>query len=104
MEALLKRINQLAKKSKSSEGLTEDEKVEQKKLREEYIKGFRGSLNEILLNSTVYDPEGTDVTPEKLKRAQEEMHIKNAQKTFSDKNITFLNPHDTGQEDEKEQE
>lgn len=104
MEELLTRINQLANKAKSADGLTEDEKVEQKNLREQYIQGFRGSLNEILLNSTVYDPEGNDVTPEKLRKAQEEMNVTKAQKIITDKNITFLKPHDTGQADEKEQE
>lgn len=101
---MLNRINALAKKAKSPEGLTEDETAEQKKLREQYVKEFRGSLNEILLHSTVYDPEGTDVTPEKLRKAQEEMNVSQAKKAFGDKNITFLEPHDPGQEDEKEEE
>ena len=40
MEKLIKRINELAKKSKE-QGLTEEEKAEQAKLRQEYIKKFR---------------------------------------------------------------
>ena len=35
------RINQLAKKSKTSEGLTAEEKAEQQQLRKEYIEKFR---------------------------------------------------------------
>ena len=34
------RINQLAKKSKTSEGLTVEEKAEQQQLRKEYIEKF----------------------------------------------------------------
>ena len=37
------RINELAKKKKA-EGLTPEEKVEQAKLREEYIEGYRRSV------------------------------------------------------------
>ncbi|WP_120167888.1 DUF896 domain-containing protein [Thermohalobacter berrensis] len=43
----LDRINYLARKSKK-EGLTEDEKKEQKKLREEYLKAFRKSFRQQL--------------------------------------------------------
>lgn len=90
MDKTLARINELAKKAKTTIGLTTEEKAEQKVLREKYIKNFRGSLNEILLNSTVYDPEGTDVTPEKLKKAQRNMHLKQAQQILKKNNIVFL--------------
>lgn len=69
MEKLIKRINELANKSKL-EGLTEEEKEEQGKLRKEYIKIFRGNMRRTLLNTKIVDEEGTDVTPEKLKREQ----------------------------------
>lgn len=52
------RINFLAKKSKS-EGLTEEEKIEQKSLREEYIAGFRANLRGILDNTYIQNPDGT---------------------------------------------
>ena len=52
------RINALAKKAKA-EGLTEAEKAEQKKLREEYIAGFRSSLKAQLDNTVVLNPDGT---------------------------------------------
>ncbi|MGP6140120.1 MULTISPECIES: DUF896 domain-containing protein [unclassified Jeotgalibaca] len=90
MDKLLKRINELARKSKTEIGLTAEEKIEQKELRQQYIKNFRGSLNEILLNSTVYDPEGTDVTPEKLKQAQRQQSLEKAQEILASRNITFL--------------
>lgn len=49
------RINELAKKSKTV-GLTDDEKLEQKALRDEYREAFRRSLISQLDNITVVDP------------------------------------------------
>ncbi|MGZ0039200.1 DUF896 domain-containing protein [Paenibacillus ottowii] len=69
MIAILERINQLANKAKDV-GLTESEKTEQMDLRKEYLQIFRGSVQSILLNATIYDPNGDDVTPEKLRREQ----------------------------------
>ena len=51
----IERINFLAKKSKA-EGLTDDEKLEQKALRDEYREAFRQSLISQLDNITVVDP------------------------------------------------
>lgn len=48
------RINFLAKKAKS-EGLSDDEKLEQKALRDEYREAFRQSLISQLDNITVVD-------------------------------------------------
>lgn len=44
MEQRIKRINELARKAKTSEGLTKDEIIEQQKLRQEYLKNFRKNL------------------------------------------------------------
>ncbi|WP_125116652.1 DUF896 domain-containing protein [Agathobaculum sp. Marseille-P7918] len=52
------RINALAKKAKT-EGLTDEEKAEQKALREEYVAGFRKSLKAQLDNTVVLNPDGT---------------------------------------------
>ncbi|MCY8098581.1 DUF896 domain-containing protein [Bacillus atrophaeus] len=57
------RINELAAKAKSGV-ITDDEKAEQKKLREEYLKGFRSSMKNTLKSVKLIDPEGNDVTPE----------------------------------------
>ncbi|MGE6632209.1 DUF896 domain-containing protein [Bacillus sp. NPDC077027] len=62
----LARINELSKKSKET-GLTDEEKVEQKHLRDEYLKAFRSSMKNTLKTVKIIDPEGNDVTPEKLK-------------------------------------
>ena len=70
MEDIIKRINELANKSKTV-GLTEEEKEEQQKLRQEYLSVFRGNMKNTLLNVKVVDEEGNDVTPEKLKMEQE---------------------------------
>ncbi|MBD1224289.1 DUF896 domain-containing protein [Virgibacillus halodenitrificans] len=69
-KAKLERINQLAKKSKQ-EGLSTEEKKEQKKLREEYLKNVRSSFKNQFKTMTVMDPEGNDVTPQKVRDLQE---------------------------------
>lgn len=68
-EDKIKRINYLAKKSKS-EGLTNSEKNEQHDLRQEYLKNIRESFTNQFKSMTVVDPEGTDVTPQKVKDLQ----------------------------------
>ena len=55
----LDRINALAKKSRE-EGLTEEEKIEQKKLREEYIAEYRRGLEMQLENMYVLDKDGNE--------------------------------------------
>ncbi|MFD2925657.1 DUF896 domain-containing protein [Halobacillus naozhouensis] len=66
----LNRINELANKSKE-EGLNKAEKAEQKELRQEYLKNVRSSFKNQLKGMTVVDPEGNDVTPEKVKKMQQ---------------------------------
>lgn len=70
MKDLTKRINELAKKSKTT-GLTEEEKQEQGELRKKYIEIFRGNMKKTLVNTKIVDEKGRDVTPEKLKREKE---------------------------------
>jgi len=69
MKELIKRINELANKSKTI-GLSELEKEEQKTLRKEYISIFRGNMKETLMKVKVVDEKGKDVTPDKLKKEQ----------------------------------
>lgn len=64
------RINQLSKKSKN-EGLTDKEKEEQTVLRTEYLTSVRGSFKNQLKSMKVIDPDGKDVTPEKVRDLQE---------------------------------
>jgi uncharacterized protein YnzC (UPF0291/DUF896 family) len=66
----MQRINELSRKSKQAE-LSKEEKIEQKKLREEYLQVFRKSFVQDLHGVTFVDPNGNDVTPEKLKRSKD---------------------------------
>ena len=63
-EELIKRINELAKKSRE-EGLTEEEKCEQQALRAQYIQEFRQGVKNTLNNVYVVDEKGEE---KKLKR------------------------------------
>lgn len=66
MEKLLKRINELAKKSRE-EGLSEEEKSEQASLRQEYIKKFRQGMENTLSNVYIMDENGNKRKVEKKK-------------------------------------
>ncbi len=65
----IQRINELARKQKTS-GLSEKEKEEQQQLRQEYIQAVRTSLKAQLDNITVVDEEGNPVNPRTGKRLQ----------------------------------
>ena len=52
------RINELARKQKA-EGLTDEEKAEQKALRDEYIREFRISMGMMLDNTVIQYPDGS---------------------------------------------
>ena len=66
----LARINELAKKAKTAK-LSLEEAKEQSSLRAEYLAAFRSSMLTTLKGVTIVDPEGNDVTPEKLKQARD---------------------------------
>ena len=55
----IERINALAKKAKSPEGLTPEEMVERDLLRQEYIAAYRASLVSQLENTYIVEPDGT---------------------------------------------
>lgn len=59
------RINFLAKKSKTLEGLTAAEKVEQQALRQEYLAGFRRNLRAQMENIYLVDENGNEQKLEK---------------------------------------
>ena len=66
----LTRINELANKAKA-EGLSEQEEIEQKRLRKEFLNNVRGSFKNQLKTMKVIDPLGNDVTPQKVRDMQE---------------------------------
>ncbi len=59
MDERIARINVLYHKSKTPEGLTDEEKVEQQKLRQEYIAAVRGNLRAQLDNIDVVEKDGS---------------------------------------------
>lgn len=64
------RINELANKSKTK-GLTPAEAKEQTQLRGEYLRSFRKSMSNTIEHLTIIDPEGNDVTPDRVKQIKE---------------------------------
>ena len=67
----LDRINELAKKAKT-EGLTEEEKIEQEQLRKEYIEKFRenfkGQLKKIKFVEDLSEDELKQIAKEKMQQ------------------------------------
>ncbi|MCH3922591.1 MULTISPECIES: DUF896 domain-containing protein [Limosilactobacillus] len=68
-DELLKRINELAHKNKT-EGLTEPETRERERLRREYIKNFRKAMRSNIEMMRIFDKNGKEVTPEKVRQIQ----------------------------------
>ena len=58
-QSKLDRINVLAKKAKSPEGLTPEETAERDALRREYIDAYKRSLTAQLDNTDIQYPDGT---------------------------------------------
>ncbi|MEK5039462.1 DUF896 domain-containing protein [Sporosarcina sp. FSL K6-3457] len=72
--AKIKRINELSKKSKTT-GLTLEEAKEQTLLRKEYLETFRSSMRGTIEHVKVIDPDGNDVTPDKVKQARNAKYL-----------------------------
>lgn len=64
------RINELARLAKAGE-LSEEQQAEQQQLRQEYIATFREHFDTQLHQIKVVNPDGEDITPEKLKQSKE---------------------------------
>ena len=63
----IERINELARKSRTPEGLTEAELVDQALLRKEYIADWKASLASQLDNTYIVDAQGNKRKLEKKK-------------------------------------
>ena len=59
MQEVIKRINELAAKATTPEGLNEEELAERDKLRRIYIDSYKASLVGHLENTTIVYPDGT---------------------------------------------
>ncbi|WP_432359194.1 DUF896 domain-containing protein [Sporosarcina sp. UB5] len=70
----IKRINELSKKSKTI-GLSIEEAKEQTQLRKEYLESFRSSMRDTIENVKIIDPQGNDVTPEKVKDSRTKKYL-----------------------------
>jgi len=68
-DKLLKRINELAHKAKDG-SITKEEEDQQAQLRKEYLKNFRESFKSQIELMQIYNKEGEEVTPEKVKEIQ----------------------------------
>ncbi|TYP78143.1 DUF896 domain-containing protein [Paenibacillus methanolicus] len=62
---VLDRINELSRMQNGG-GLTEEERLEQASLREEYLGYIRGQVKTMMRSVSVMDEHGKDVTPLKL--------------------------------------
>lgn len=59
IDEVIKRINALAAKAKTPEGLTADELAERDKLRRIYINSVKANLTGQLDNTYIVEPDGT---------------------------------------------
>lgn len=75
MDTLLVRINELAHKAKDG-GLTDAEKAERADLRQQYLKLFRASFKSQVEMMQVYDKNGKEVTPEKVRQVQRDKGLR----------------------------
>ena len=58
-QSKIDRINELARKAKTPEGLTAEETSERDALRREYVDAFKASLTAQLDNTVIQYPDGT---------------------------------------------
>lgn len=72
----LNRINELARKERTDERLTSEEKNEQESLRKQYLKSFREGLKSQLEGIQFVNNDGEDVTPDKIRQAQQESGLR----------------------------
>lgn len=68
-DELLKKINELAHKAKNGT-ITKEEEDQQSQLRKEYLKNFRAAFQSQIEMLQVYDKDGKEVTPEKVREIQ----------------------------------
>lgn len=70
----INRINELTKKAKAGI-LTEEEAKERTALRKEYLDTFRATMRNNIESLKIVDPEGNDVTPDKIKKIKSNKYL-----------------------------
>ncbi|MDR3190691.1 MAG: DUF896 domain-containing protein [Lactobacillaceae bacterium] len=76
MLAVRTRINELAAKAKTTDGLTADEETERAALRQEFLANFKKAFRSQVEMLQVFDDNGNEVTPDKVKEVQREKGIR----------------------------
>ncbi|AIG65702.1 hypothetical protein WS105_0827 [Weissella ceti] len=76
MTAVRERINELAAKAKTAEGLTTEEEAERAELRAEFLANFRKAFRSQVEMLQVFDDDGNEVTPEKVREIQRDKGIR----------------------------
>lgn len=59
-QAKIDRINELARKAKTPDGLTEEEQAERAQLRQEYLEAWRLGVQQTLDNTYIVDEHGNE--------------------------------------------
>ena len=72
------KLNELMnyQKNRKQQDLSIEEAKEQTQLRKEYLETFRSSMRDTIEHVKVIDPEGNDVTPDKVKQARNSKYSK----------------------------
>lgn len=76
MLAVRARINELAAKAKTEEGLTKEEEAERADLRAEFLENFKAAFRSQVEMMQVFDENGNEVTPEKVKEVQRDKGLR----------------------------
>jgi uncharacterized protein YnzC (UPF0291/DUF896 family) len=74
-ETLIAKLNELAKKAKEGT-ITKEEEIEQRSLRKEYLENFRSGFKSQIEMMQVFDKDGKEVTPEKVRKIQREKGLR----------------------------
>ncbi|KRL68409.1 DUF896 domain-containing protein [Companilactobacillus versmoldensis] len=72
---LVKKLNDLAHKAKAGT-ITKEEEKEQQALRKEYLQNFREGFKSQIEMMRVFDKEGKEVTPDKVRKIQREKGLR----------------------------
>ncbi len=74
-ETLIAKLNELAKKAEEGT-ITKEEEIEQRSLRKEYLENFRSGFKSQIEMMQVFDKDGKEVTPEKVRKIQREKGLR----------------------------